>query len=164
MADNQQRGAQIIADFERSRRQVMAEMQQEADHSLLKVRVKNEITQIRETLLTLELQLVAQLEEIIKDIERNIMDLVGGFVEYCRDLENYHHEKVLNIAVSTLEKVVKNELKEDLPDDVLLLFVDKDTVINAIHDDEVQRNRKRVSEIQKYVDYACNQLEETDYQ
>ncbi|XP_053530952.1 dynein regulatory complex subunit 3 [Ictalurus punctatus] len=207
MADNQQRGAQIIADFERSRRQVMAEMQQEADHSLLKVRVRNEITQMRETLLTLEVQLVAQLEDIIKDIERNITDLVGGFIEFvqgifaqCRDLENYHHEKVLNIAVATLEKVVKNELKEDLPDDVLLLFVDKDTVINAvsvshdthllkidnredelltringwknelmksIHDDEVQRNRKRVSEMQKYVDYACDQLEETllpDYQ
>ncbi|KAB5553906.1 hypothetical protein PHYPO_G00044060 [Pangasianodon hypophthalmus] len=187
MADNQQRGAQIVADFERARRQVMAEMQQAADHSLLKVRVRNEIMQIRDTLLTLELQLVAQLEDIIKDFERNITDM-------CRDLENHHHEKVLDIAVATLDRVAKNELEEDLPDDVHLLFVDKDTMIStvnashdmhllkidnredelltqlngwksalmkSIHDDEVKRNRKRISEIHKYVDYTWDQLEET---
>lgn len=40
----------------------MVEFQQAADHSSLKDRVRNEIMQIRDTLLTLELQLVAQLE------------------------------------------------------------------------------------------------------
>ena len=44
-----------------------------------------------------------------------------------RDLENTHHEKVSDIAVVTLEKMMKNELEEDLPDDLrmvgwLLLF------------------------------------------
>lgn len=39
----------------------------------------------------------------------------------CRDLENHHHEKVLMIAVATLERVAKNELDEDLPDDVQLV-------------------------------------------
>ncbi|XP_060748576.1 dynein regulatory complex subunit 3 [Tachysurus vachellii] len=201
MADNQQRGAQIVADFERSRRQVMVEIQQAADHSSLKDRVRNEIIQIRDTLLTLELQLVAQLEEIIKDFERNITDMVGGFTEYvqgifaqCRDLENLHHEKVLETSMARLERVAKNEMEEDLPVEVQLLFVDKDTLMNAvslshdihllkidnredelltrihnwmsallksIHDDEAKRNRKRISEIHKYVDYAVDQLEET---
>ncbi|XP_026994806.1 dynein regulatory complex subunit 3 [Tachysurus fulvidraco] len=201
MADNQQRGAQIVADFERSRRQVMVEIQQAADHSLLKDRVRNEIMQIRDTLLTLELQQVAQLEEIIKDFERNITDMVGVFTEYvqgifaqCRDLENLHHEKVLETSMARLERVAKNEMEEDLPDEVHLLFVDKDTLMNAvsvshdvhllkidnredelltrihnwmgallksIHDDEAKRNRKRISEIHKYVDYAVDQLEET---
>lgn len=36
----------------------------------------------------------------------------------CRDLENHHHEKLLEIAINTLEKVVKGELDEDLPEDV----------------------------------------------
>lgn len=36
----------------------------------------------------------------------------------CRDLENRHHEKLLEISINTLEKSVKNELDEDLPDDV----------------------------------------------
>ncbi|KAF7698056.1 hypothetical protein HF521_004566 [Silurus meridionalis] len=214
IADNQQRGAQLITDFERSRRQVMAEMQQAADHNLLKARLKDDIMQIHETLLTLEMQLVAQLEDVMKDFERNIADMVVGFVENvqgiypfnnnltnpCRDLENHHHENVLEIAVATLEKAAKNELEEDLPDDVKLLFVDKDMVINAvsashdihllkidnreddlltrinswkntliktIQDDEVKRNRKRISEIHTYIDFAKDQLEETlldDYQ
>lgn len=36
----------------------------------------------------------------------------------CRDLENHHHEKLLEIAISTREKIVKGELDEDLPDAV----------------------------------------------
>lgn len=34
----------------------------------------------------------------------------------CRDLENHHHEKLLEISINTLEKIVKGELEEDLPD------------------------------------------------
>lgn len=36
----------------------------------------------------------------------------------CRDLENHHHEKLLEIAINTLEKILKGEMDEDLPDDV----------------------------------------------
>ncbi|KAL6476923.1 hypothetical protein MHYP_G00154220 [Metynnis hypsauchen] len=188
-ADNQQRAAEIAADFERSRRQVMAEMQKATDTKLLEAQASkysDEISQLCDTLMTLELQLVDQLEDVIKDFERNISDL-------CRELENHHHEKLLEIAVATLDRVAKNELEEDLPDDVRMLFVDKDTLINAvsashdthllkidnredelmmrinswmsaliksIQDEEVKRNRKRISEIHNYVDYVKDQLEE----
>lgn len=36
----------------------------------------------------------------------------------CRNLENHHHEKLLEIAINTLEKIFKGEMDEDLPDDV----------------------------------------------
>lgn len=36
----------------------------------------------------------------------------------CRDLENHHHEKLLEIAINILEKIVKGEMDEDLPDDL----------------------------------------------
>lgn len=36
----------------------------------------------------------------------------------CRDLENHHHEKLLEISINTLEKILKGELDEDLPYDV----------------------------------------------
>ena len=36
----------------------------------------------------------------------------------CRELENAHHEKLSDIAVVTLEKFMKNELEEELPDDL----------------------------------------------
>ncbi|CAK6437602.1 unnamed protein product [Pipistrellus nathusii] len=113
----------------------------------------------------------------------------------CRDLENHHHEKLLEIAINTLEKVVKGELDEDLPDDVRALFVDKDTIVNAvgtshdihllkidnredelvtrvnswcthlvdkIHKDETMRNRKRVKEINQFMDHVQNELDNLD--
>ncbi|XP_051571594.1 dynein regulatory complex subunit 3 [Myxocyprinus asiaticus] len=203
VADNQQKAAQIAADFENSRRQTIVEMQQITDPSLLDDKFDScdeEINQLSETLMSLELQLVDQLEDIIKDFERNISDMVGGFIEYvqgkfaqCRDLENQHHEKQLEIALTTLEQVAKNELEEEMSDDVAMLFVDKDTVTNAvsashdthllkidnredelltrinswmsgllksIHDEEVNRNRKRISEIKNYFSYVKEQLED----
>lgn len=145
------------------------------------------------------MELVDQLEDTIKDFERNMADLVTAFVEHVqglmtqlRDLENAHHEKVSDIAVVTLEKLMKNELEEDLPDDLRMLFVDKDTIMNAvsashdthllkidnkeddmltrattrmqtlnekIHNDEVLRNRKRVSEINNLVDHFRDEAE-----
>ena len=36
----------------------------------------------------------------------------------CRELENTHNEKLSDIAVVTLEKFMKNELEEELPDEL----------------------------------------------
>ncbi|XP_010872711.2 dynein regulatory complex subunit 3 isoform X4 [Esox lucius] len=158
--ENQQRAAQSVADFERARRQVMSEMQQATDPRLLETQLNHcndEINQLCDSLMTQELQLVDQLEDIIKDFERDILDMVAGFVEVvqgifaqCRDLENHHHEKLLEIAVATLEQVAKNELEEDMPDDVRMLFVDKDTVINAVsasHDTHLLKIDNREDEL-----------------
>ena len=64
-------------------------------------------------------------QEAIKEFERNLADMMSLFTEsvqglmtQCRDLENQHHEKLMEMAIFTLEKVVKNELDEDIPDDL----------------------------------------------
>ena len=64
-------------------------------------------------------------QEIIKDFERNLQDMCSNFTEnlqgylsQCRDLENAHHERMLEIAIITLEKVVKNELDDEISDDL----------------------------------------------
>ena len=36
----------------------------------------------------------------------------------CRELENTHNEKLSDIAVVTLEKYMKNELEEELPEEL----------------------------------------------
>ena len=38
-----------------------------------------------------------------------------------RDLENAHNEKVSDMCVVTLEKLMKNEMEEDLPDDLRMV-------------------------------------------
>ncbi len=48
----------------------------------------------------------------------NFIEQVQGLISQCRDFENQHNEKMLEIAIITLEKVVKNELDEEIPDDL----------------------------------------------
>ncbi|XP_066546295.1 dynein regulatory complex subunit 3 [Amia ocellicauda] len=207
VSNNQERAALKVSTFEKERQEVFRELQKMTEPKLLVTRLAQcveETVQLCDCLMTLELQLVDQLEDIVKDFERNISDMVSGFIEtvqgifaQCRDLENNHHEKLLEIAVATLEKVAKNELVEDLSDDIRMLLVDKDTVINAVsashdthllkidnredelmtkinswsttliekvHSDEVERNRKRISEIHTYIDYLREQLDDLELQ
>ena len=65
------------------------------------------------------------LKDVSKDFERNMDDMVTSFREFNqgmmtqgRDLENMHHERLLEIAISVLEKVVKNELDDEISDDL----------------------------------------------
>lgn len=62
---------------------------------------------------------------MVRDFERNLADMVTNFIEtvqghfsQCRDLENNHHEKMLEISIVTLEKVVKNEVDDEMSDDL----------------------------------------------
>jgi len=48
----------------------------------------------------------------------NFIENVQGYLSQCRDLENAHHERMLEIAIVTLEKVVKNELDDEISDDL----------------------------------------------
>ncbi|XP_046312645.1 dynein regulatory complex subunit 3, partial [Marmota monax] len=200
--ENQEEGRLKIAKFEEKHFMNLNSIREESD--LLNIEKKimecsEDITELFNVLMTLEMQLVEQLEETINMFERNIIDLVGlfienvqGFMAQCRDLENHHHEKLLEIAINTLEKTAKGEIGNDLPEDVRALFIDKDTVVNAvgashdihllkidnredelvtrvnswcthlvdkIHKDEIMRNRKRVKEINQYIDHMQNELD-----
>ncbi|XP_038618915.1 dynein regulatory complex subunit 3 [Tachyglossus aculeatus] len=142
IADNQNQGSQKIMEFEKAHQMVLSDIQNTSDMQLADTKINEyneEINQLFDTLMTLEMQIVEQLEETINNFERNIVDMVGVFVEnvqglmaQCRDLENHHHEKLLEIAIITLEKIVKSEFEDDLPDDVRALFSDKDTIVNAV--------------------------------
>ncbi|XP_015442114.2 dynein regulatory complex subunit 3 [Pteropus alecto] len=203
--ENQEQGKQRIAKFEEKHLLSLSAIRDESELTNVEMKIveySEDITELYNGLMTLEMQLVEQLEETINLFERNIIDLVGFFIEnvqslmaQCRDLETHHHEKLLEISINTLEKIVKGELDEDLPEDVRALFVDKDTIVNAvgashdihllkidnredelvtrinswcthlvdkIHKDEIIRNRKRVKEINQYIDHMQNELDNLD--
>ncbi|KAM8960281.1 dynein regulatory complex subunit 3 [Pelodytes ibericus] len=207
ISENQSAGASKIQKFTEQSAEVLNELtritdQEELDDKMF--RYNQDIGLLMDSLLTLELQLVDQLEEIIKEYERNISEMVSSFLEtiqglmaQIRELENQHHEKLLELAINMLEKVIKGEMDEDLSDDLRVLFVDKDTIINAVsasHDihllkidnredelvtkmnswssnliktvqrDELQRNRKRVTEINTYVDHLRDELDNLEVQ
>ncbi|KAM7372064.1 hypothetical protein PAMP_009259 [Pampus punctatissimus] len=156
----QQRASQILADFEQQHRERIEELHHLSDPELLMVKVnhcKDEINLLCNNLMALDFQLFSQLEDIIKKFDINISDMVGSFLEtvqgtfaQCRDLEDNYNEKVREIAVATLEKVAKDNLEEDMPDDVRMLFTDKDTVMEALatgHDNHLQKINDRETQL-----------------
>ena len=67
-------------------------------------------------------------QEVVKDFERNLQDMVSMFVEsimafmsQARDLENTHHEKLSEIALPTVDKLAKNELDDEISEDVRMV-------------------------------------------
>ncbi|KAK2169906.1 hypothetical protein LSH36_6g13046 [Paralvinella palmiformis] len=140
--ENKALAAEKIEDFLDYKKKLWADLNQISDQKMLEMSIaeyNQRTTALWEMLMMFEMQLVDQLEDAIKDFERNMSDMVSAFVEtvqgyftQCRDLENQHHERLVELSIITLEKVVKNEMDEEIPDDVRELFVDKDTIINAV--------------------------------
>ncbi|NXL04500.1 DRC3 protein, partial [Mesembrinibis cayennensis] len=151
---NQQEGRKIILDFENRNKRRLDEIHNASSYDIAESKqaeYKEDILQLSEALMTLEMLIADQLEELIKDFKENIAVIASAFMEnikgiypfdtfsftifctmtQCRDLENHYHEKLLEISITTLEKSVKNELDEDLPADVRMLLVDKNTIVNA---------------------------------
>ncbi|XP_029658548.1 dynein regulatory complex subunit 3-like [Octopus sinensis] len=99
---------------------------------------RKKLEELHDKQLTYEMQLVDQLEDVIKEFEHNLRDLVSAFTEgfqgllaNCRDLESQHHEKVMEVALINVETAHKNEV-EDVSEDLRNLFMDKDTLVNAV--------------------------------
>ncbi|XP_056389970.1 dynein regulatory complex subunit 3 [Hyla sarda] len=207
VTENQEAGAQKIQELEIKNSELLYELSQITEQQILdakSLQYSQDVAQLTDMLLNLEIQLVDQLEEIIKEYERNIGELVSTFLEtvqglmaQIRDLENQHHEKLLELCINLLERVLKGEMDEDMTDELRALFVDKDTIINAVsashdihmlkidnredelvtkinnwatnliqkvHREEVQRNRKRVAEINMYIDHLRDELDNLDAQ
>ncbi|NXF31682.1 DRC3 protein, partial [Nyctibius bracteatus] len=173
LAANQQEGRKIILDFENRNKKRLDEIHNASSYDIAeskRAECKEDILQLSEALMTLETLIADQLEELIKEFKRNVADIASAFIgnvrgiypfdtfsltifstmTQCRDLENHHHEKLLEIAITTLEKSVKNELDEDLPDDVRMLLADKNTIVNAVnvsHGIRLRKIDKRESDI-----------------
>ncbi|XP_009886843.1 PREDICTED: leucine-rich repeat-containing protein 48 [Charadrius vociferus] len=140
---NQQEGRKIILDFENRNKRRLDEIHNASSYDIAeskRAEYKEDILQLSEALMTLEMLIADQLEELIKDFKENIAVIASTFIEnvkgmmsQCRNLENRHHEKLLEISISAMEKSVKNELDEDLPADVQMLLVDKNTIVNAVN-------------------------------
>jgi hypothetical protein len=89
------------------------------------VRYNDEVNKLWEKLMANEVQIVDQLEETVREFERNMTEMVNSFVEQMqssisqlRDLENNQFEKLQELCIVTLEKVIKNEIGDEFPEDL----------------------------------------------
>uniref|UniRef100_A0A672UFN9 Dynein regulatory complex subunit 3 n=1 Tax=Strigops habroptila TaxID=2489341 RepID=A0A672UFN9_STRHB len=149
---NQQEGRKRILDFENQSKKVISYDIAESKRA----QYKEDILQLSEALMALEILITDQLEVRLKHIPvRPHIHNVGGVTllllhPSCRELENNHHEKLLEISITTLEKSLKNELNVALPADVQTLLVDKTTIVNTVNASHGTRLRsidKRESDI-----------------
>uniref|UniRef100_A0A8C3J7Z0 Dynein regulatory complex subunit 3 n=1 Tax=Calidris pygmaea TaxID=425635 RepID=A0A8C3J7Z0_9CHAR len=93
-----------------------------------------DILQLSDALMALEMLIADQLEVRVHRVLRSAFSLtIFSTMTQCRDLENRHHEELLEISITALEKSLKNELDEDLPADVQMLLVDRTTIVNAVN-------------------------------
>ncbi|XP_010132230.1 PREDICTED: leucine-rich repeat-containing protein 48 [Buceros rhinoceros silvestris] len=160
---NQQEGRKMIVDFENGKRRRLDEVCGAGSYDIAeskRAKYREDIHQLSEALLALEIRVDDQLEELLKDFKSNVADMTSTFIEniketmtQCRDLENHHHEKLLEISITTMEKWAKNELDEDLPADVRMLLRDKTTLVNVLNASHSIRLRK-ISERES--DILCN--------
>jgi len=201
--ENKEMGMKAIEEFMAKKKSIFTELNRVKDekaHTMKVQEYSDLVTGLWNTLMGYELQIVDQLEEVVKDFERNMQELVSLFLEnvqtylgQAREQENIHNEKMMEAASSTLEKAAKNELEEDTPEDLKMLLVDKDTILNAVttsHDvhllkidnkeddivtrinnwlkvmidtihkeQEIQRNRTRVTEINHLVDHLRDEID-----
>jgi hypothetical protein len=108
--------------------QITEELTGTTDQALQEIKLNeynDEVNKLWEKLMANEVQIVDQLEETIKEFERNMSDMVNDFVEHMqgifgqqRDLENIQFEKLQELCMIILEKVMKNEVADDFPDDL----------------------------------------------
>ncbi|NWT04032.1 DRC3 protein, partial [Mionectes macconnelli] len=167
---SQEESKKAMFDFENRNKQRLDEIHHARSYDAAeskRAECQEDILQLSETLMALEALLSNELEELLQGFKRSIDVITSTFMEnvkeiypfhsmgvinlflnifctmgQCRDLENQHHEKLMEIALTTLEKSLKGKLEEDLPADVQTLLVDKNTIVNAVNMSHSIRLRK----------------------
>ncbi|XP_005426041.1 dynein regulatory complex subunit 3 [Geospiza fortis] len=160
LAVKQEESKRIISDFESRNERRLDELYQDGSGEIAdskRAQGKEEIQQLWHALMILEALVSNDLEELLQDFKRSIDVIASTFTEniqgmfsQCRDLENQHFEKVMEIVQAILKKISLFQLEEDFPDDLRTLFEDKITVVNIIsvsHSIRLRKIDKRESDM-----------------
>ncbi|KAL7053024.1 hypothetical protein AAHC03_026291 [Spirometra sp. Aus1] len=159
-----------------------------------------EINNLWNKLMGFEVSLMDQIDDIIKEFETTMTELVDRFIQNvedymgtCRDAEIQYHEQMSDHCFQLLERIAKNEIRVSLNEDLFEFFLDKDSVSNALagmhdahtlvfdskadsitarirawaanlfaslhEDQETKRSQERITEINCFIDYLHNELD-----
>ncbi|AWP18853.1 putative leucine-rich repeat-containing protein 48 isoform 2 [Scophthalmus maximus] len=160
VTDHQQKASQILAKFEQQHQERIVELHQLSDPDKLKVNLSqynDDISQLCNSLMSLEYQLANQLEDIIEKLDINISDMVSNFTEtvqgiypFSQSLEDIYNKNIREIADATLKKVATESPEDDMPEEVKMLFSDKDSVMDALvtgHDNHLLKINDRETQL-----------------
>uniref|UniRef100_A0A1A8J6K1 Dynein regulatory complex subunit 3 n=1 Tax=Nothobranchius kuhntae TaxID=321403 RepID=A0A1A8J6K1_NOTKU len=128
-----QKTSQILAEFDEQRTQMAAELNNLEGINLREVKIRSfsdaVVPQLHNSLLKVAFELLDNREENIKTFDDAISAMVDDFL---RDLEELYHQNVNKIVIETLEKVANHNEEGAIPEDVMRLFADQDSVKEAL--------------------------------
>ncbi|XP_054606509.2 dynein regulatory complex subunit 3 [Nothobranchius furzeri] len=138
-----QKTSQILAEFDEQRTQMAAESKNLEDINQSEVKIRSfsdaVVPQLHNSLLKVAFELLGNREENIKTFDDAISAMVDDFVRtsektfaQLRDLEELYHQNVNKIVIETLEKVANHNEEGAIPEDVMRLFADQDSVKEAL--------------------------------
>ncbi|NXC99770.1 DRC3 protein, partial [Certhia brachydactyla] len=153
---NQQESRRIISDFESRNQRRLDELYHDGSGDIAdskRAQGKEDIRQLWDALMTLEALVSNDLEDLLQDFKRSIGAIASTFIENIqgiypfhsiqfRDLENEHHEKVMEIVITTLKELDEDLFEENFSDDIRRLLVDKNTIVSSINMSHSIRLRK----------------------
>lgn len=118
-------------------RQLHANKEVDVDECLKKL--KDITAEISDALMSHEMQLVEQFEEVFKEFERAYMELSAGVAELgqtafarLREFEIEYHEKFTELIMQTFDRINKGDM-DDVEEELRDLLTDKDVLINAVN-------------------------------
>lgn len=89
----------------------------ELDHLI--IRLKSDTQKLFNFLMGLEISLVEQLEDVIKEFEQNYSQMATTAVDYtrtafarCREIENEYNERASESVLSAFDRLIKMDLDE----------------------------------------------------
>ncbi|CAH8463483.1 unnamed protein product [Dicrocoelium dendriticum] len=99
----------------------------------------NRVHQLWYALMKNEMILVEELDELMSEFKLNMADMVNSFIErteehfaQCRQLQAQFSDRLMDLYPTVLERFLRPEVDVVAPEETRTIFMDKDSVINAI--------------------------------
>ncbi|VDQ01005.1 unnamed protein product [Trichobilharzia regenti] len=131
---------------------------------------RKKIDDLWDQLMANEMIISEQIEDVVKEFERNIRDMIAYFVESaqnylskCREAAIGFHERLTEATLPYAERLGKNELTETDQ----ILFPDRDTMINSLaqsKDNQSLRMDECEESLIRRANQWCDELVESIYQ
>ncbi|KAJ1503426.1 Dynein regulatory complex subunit 3 [Coelomomyces lativittatus] len=167
---NDKEGQRQLKVFQKQKKQQLKLISTSRTQSAIEENVKIMKSMIRDfsdSLMSMELILVEQFEDLNKEFERNYTDLCNSIKEQvtswfvkCRELETENHEKINDAVLAAFDKQSKSDM-EDLDDMLRDLLRDKDGVVNHITGSHEFRISKIDAQEEIFITGISEELEKT---
>ncbi|CAL8097143.1 unnamed protein product [Calicophoron daubneyi] len=139
---NDANGKKEIQEFKEYQKNAFKQLEQTTDSVSLQQKIKDYCDQLHQlwyTLMRNEMILAEQLEDVIKEFELSMQDIIDRFIQNVeasfaesRDLQAQFNDRLTDICPNVLERLSRVDTEVNASDALLQIFIDKETIANAL--------------------------------